>query len=131
MSMIAEAVEKKKSGRYNCAQSVLCTYCGATTLDESQALSIAAAFGTGMGCVEGTCGALVGAGMVLGFSLPDRVASMKAMSRVMNSFKERNGSTVCRELKGIGTGMPLRACNDCVADAAGFLERELELIANK
>ncbi len=31
-----------------------------------------------------------------------------------------------RELKGIGTGCPLRQCEDCVADAAEFLEEALQ-----
>ena len=38
----------------------------------------------------------------------------------MEQFEQRNGASICRQLKGIDTGTPLRACNDCVADAAEF-----------
>ncbi len=124
-SGIVRAVELKRSGKYNCAQAVLCAYAGAAGIDEPTAMAMAASFGTGMGNLQGTCGALVGAGMVLGMVHRDRVASMKAMARVMTKFQERNTTVVCHELKGLATRCPLRACNDCVADAAEFLESEL------
>lgn len=125
-SKVAEAVARKASGRYNCAQAVACTYCEGTGLDEETLRDVAHAFGTGMGCMEGTCGALVGAGVVLSLRRRNRAAAMKGMRVLMERFAQRNGATLCRELKGIGTGCPLRECNDCVADAAGMLE---ELIA--
>ena len=40
-------------------------------------------------------------------------------------FRERNGPTQCKLLKGVGTGKPLRDCPDCVADASEFLEEFL------
>ena len=125
---VSQAVEKKKSGRYNCAQSVACTYCDLAGLDEETMYAVAGAFGAGMGNMEGTCGALSGAGMVLGGRLHDRAAAMKAMRRVMTKFGERNGATVCKLLKGNGSGCALRACDDCVADAAEFVEDELNAV---
>ncbi|MBR1782997.1 MAG: C_GCAxxG_C_C family protein [Bacteroidales bacterium] len=41
----------------NCAQAVVCTYCDLVGLPEETALDIAGAYGTGMGNMEGTCGA--------------------------------------------------------------------------
>lgn len=125
MSRVAEAVAKKTGGRYNCAQAVACTYSDVVGLDEETVGALAAGFGAGMGCGEGTCGALSGAGLVLGACLKDRAQAMMAMKSLMQQFKARNGATVCRELKGAGTGQVLRACNDCVADAAEFLETVL------
>lgn len=122
MSRVNEAVAKKSDGRYNCAQAVACTYSDALGLDEDTVRALTAGFGAGMGCGEGTCGALVGAGVVLSGCLKDRSQAMMAMKSLMQQFKARNGATVCRELKGAGTGQVLRACNDCVADAAEFLE---------
>ena len=119
------AAEKKRSGKYNCAQAVVHTYADITGIDESLAMNMANAFGGGMGNMEGTCGALVGAGIVLGLAKKDRIASMKAMKRVMEKFKTRNCATQCKLLKGVGTGKVLRECPDCVADAAEFLEEEL------
>lgn len=126
MNRIEIARERKLSGRWNCAQAVSCTYCDAAGVDESTMLTMAAAFGSGMGCLEGTCGAIVGAGLVLGaHHNADRAEAMKALKRIIREFHARNGASICKELKGIATGKPLRECADCVADAAEFLEKEL------
>lgn len=119
------AAEKKQCGKYNCAQAVICTYCDIAGIDETTAQNIGNAFAAGMGNMEGTCGAIVGAGVVLGLAKKDRVAAAKAMRQIMNKFAERNGATQCKVLKGIETGKILRECPDCVADAAEFLEEEL------
>ena len=113
-------VEKKQRG-LNCAQAVLCTYADIAGIDEETSLRLAAPFGAGMGNMEGTCGAIVGAGLVLGLS----GASTKQMRQIMNKFQERNGATQCKLLKGVGTEKALRECSDCVADAAEFLEEQI------
>lgn len=117
------AVAKKQSG-YNCAQAVLCTYADIAGIDEETATRLAAPFGAGMGNMEGTCGAITGAGLVLG--LTSERPSMKQMRQIMNKFQERNGATQCKLLKGVGTGEVLRECSDCVADAAEFLEEQID-----
>ncbi len=119
------AAEKKRCNSHNCAQAVICTYCDLFGLPESVALDIAGAYGTGMGNMEGTCGALVGAGMVVGLTSKDRVLARARMKEVMTKFQERNGATTCKGLKGIGTGKKLRDCPDCVQDACEFLEEYL------
>lgn len=116
------AAEKKRCGTHNCAQAVVSTYCDLVWLDASAAMDIAGAFGTGMGNMEGTCGAIVGAGMVIGLATRDRKLSREKMGLLMSRFKESNGATVCRLLKGAGTGAPLRDCPGCVADACTILE---------
>ena len=126
-SKVNAAVALKATGRYNCAQAVACTYCDEAGCAHDRMYDTTNAFGVGMGNMEGTCGALVGAGVVLGLKLADRTASMKAMRRIMTRFAERNGTTVSHELKGVQSGCPRRACHDCVADAAEFLEEELGL----
>ena len=79
-----------------------------------------------MGNMEGTCGALVGAGLVLGLVNKDKVKSMKQMRQIMTRFQERNGATQCKLLKGVGTKNVLRECPLCVADAAEFLEELIQ-----
>lgn len=116
------AVEKKHCG-LNCAQAVLCTYADIAGIDEETAIRLAAPFGAGMGNMEGTCGAITGAGLVLG--LASKGPSTKQMRQIMNKFQERNGATQCKLLKGVGTGKVLRECYDCVADAAEFLEEQI------
>ena len=115
-------VEKKHCG-LNCAQAVLCTYADLAGIDEETAIRLAAPFGAGMGNMEGTCGAITGAGLVLG--LVNKGPATKQMRQIMNKFQERNGATQCKLLKGVGTGKVLRECSDCVADAAEFLEEEI------
>ena len=116
------AVEKKHCG-LNCAQAVLCAYADIAGIDEETAIRLAAPFGAGMGNMEGTCGAITGAGLVLG--LASKGPSTKQMRQIMNKFQERNGATQCKLLKGVGTGKVLRECSDCVADAAEFLEEQI------
>ena len=116
------AVEKKHCG-LNCAQAVLCAYVDLAGIDEETAIRLAAPFGAGMGNMEGTCGAITGAGLVLG--LVSKGPATKQMRQIMNKFQERNGATQCKLLKGVGTGKVLRECSDCVADAAEFLEEEI------
>ncbi len=116
------AAEKKRCNSHNCAQAVVCTYCDLVGLPEQTALDIAGAYGTGMGNMEGTCGAVVGAGMIIGLATKDRNLSRARMAQLMTRFQERNGATRCRLLKGIDNGKVLRDCQDCVADASEFLE---------
>ena len=60
------ASQKKRCGSHNCAQAILHTYADIAGIDEELAMNIANAFGAGMGNMEGTCGGLVGADLVLG-----------------------------------------------------------------
>lgn len=125
------AAEKKRCGSHNCTQAVVCTYHDYTGMDEETLKNVGNAFATGMGNMEGTCGALVGAGVVLGLATKDKAKSVKAMRQIMTQFQQRNGATQCKLLKGVGTGKILRECPLCVADAAEFLEGQLEKLTNQ
>lgn len=129
-SLIADALGRKVSGHYNCAQAVACAFAERVGADEAVMLRIAQPFGAGMGGMQGTCGALVGAGLVIGMCAKERPAAMKAMKRIVDKFQQRNGCTICRDLKGIDTKVVVRECNDCVADAAEFLGEELDALEN-
>ena len=116
-SRIKDAVELKKS--CNCAQAVACTYCDLVGIDRDTMMRLTSGFGLGMGNMEGTCGAITGACVVIGGVIADR------MARLLDKFQQRNGATICKQLKGRETGRILRACPDCVADASEFLEEIL------
>ena len=120
------ATEKLNCGTHNCAQAVICTYADLIGIDEETSYNLGNAFGSGMGNMEGTCGALVGAGIVLGLATKDRAAARKGMRQIMTQFQQSNGATQFKMLKGVGTGAVLRECAGCVADAARFLEEQLE-----
>ena len=125
------AAEKKRCGAHNCTQAVVCTYHVYTGMDEATLKHIGNAFAAGMGNMEGTCGALIGAGVVLGLATKDKAKSVKAMRQIMTQFQQRNGATQCKLLKGVGTGKILRECPLCVADAAEFLEGQLEKLTEQ
>lgn len=120
------AAEKKRCGSHNCTQSVLCTYCDLTGLDEENIKHAGNCFAAGMGNGEGICGSIVGAGIVYGLAVRDRAKAVKGMRQIMEKFQERNGATRCKLLKGVGTGVVLRECPMCVSDASKFLEELLE-----
>ena len=40
-------------------------------------------------------------------------------------FKEKNGSYLCRELKGVETGKVLCSCPQCIMDAVALTEAYL------
>lgn len=119
---VQEAVNKKKCGGYNCAQAVACTYCDLAGMDEETMRNATQAFAVGMGAMEATCGAIIGAGVVLGLINENQKKSFVDAKNIISKFKEQNGTVICKELKGIDTGVVRRDCNDCVMDAARLLE---------
>ena len=70
--VMGENVERKelaiqlKHNRHNCCQAVLGAFADEVSLSEDALRQLGAAFGGGMGRMEGTCGALVAAEMLLG-----------------------------------------------------------------
>lgn len=132
---------------YNCAQSVLLAFEDVTGLDRKTAAALSSSFGGGLGRMREVCGAVSGAGMVLGivygYSDPeDRDAKKAHYRRVQDfcaRFKEKNGSIVCRELlsgTGASTGgnpeerteeyYKKRPCPMLVRHAAEILDKMLE-----
>ena len=121
--------EKHKSG-YNCAQAVACAYCDLFGMDEETEFKACEAFGAGMGGMEGTCGAVTAACVIAGAKNStvemggpgSKGATYKISKEIVRRFKEESGSVICKELKGVETGTPAKACPDCVKDAARILE---------
>lgn len=121
--LMREYAVRLKHGGCNCCQALLCAYARAVGQPEALMKRVGAAFGGGMGGMEGTCGALVAAGVLLGL-VKYRDASISRDARALQqAFAERCGATVCRVLKGVGTGVALCGCDDCVRNASDiFLE---------
>ena len=105
------ALRKKEM---NCCQAVLVAFADEAGRSEEDLLRLG--FGSGMGTMEGTCGALVGAIMVSSL-LSEKGAAMAASRAIMPRFKELCGATICRDLKGIDTGKVLCSCENCVRNA--------------
>lgn len=73
------AAEKKRCGSHNCTQAVLCTYHDFAGMEEETIKNAGNAFAAGMGNMEETCGAIVGAGIILGLATQDKAKSVKGM----------------------------------------------------
>ncbi len=111
----AEEAAKLKQSSCNCCQAVLAVLADQTGLDEEQLLALGSGFGSGMGNMEATCGALVGAAMAGGLKIRTRTSVYSR--RMSELFAQRCGATHCGELKGRGTGKMLCSCEDCVRNA--------------
>ena len=111
--------------KMNCCQAVLVAFADKLGRSEDELLRLGSGFGSGMGTMEGTCGALVGAVMVSSL-LSEKGGAMKNSRAIMPRFKELCGATVCRELKGVGTGKVLCSCEDCVRHAVRAASEALE-----
>lgn len=131
-SRVQKAVDLREKHGYNCAQAILCAYADLYGLDEQTAYHIAEAFGTGMGGMGDTCGAVSAAFMLLGMKSKNgigdktgRAALYKDVRELAAAFKAEAGSTICRELKG-QTGLPVYPCAKCIETAAKLFEAELK-----
>ena len=110
----ARAVELKAG--CNCAQAVALAFADVLPLDAATRLKLAAGYGAGMGCMEATCGALVGAVMAAGL-LTDGQGTGRMARATLAGFQDRCGATICKDLKGIETGTVLCPCTECVRNA--------------
>ncbi|MBQ7219551.1 MAG: C_GCAxxG_C_C family protein [Synergistaceae bacterium] len=123
-----KAVElKNRTGdsHYNCAQAVACVFAEEAGLSDETLRKLGAGFGLGMGTMEATCGALCGAQMILGMMKYQGKPIRKDAAELYKAFTEKCGGSICRELKGAGTGKVLCSCDDCVRNAVEILEERV------
>ena len=107
----------RRKSEMNCCQAVLVAFADKLGKGEDELLRLGSGFDSGMGTMEGTCGALVGAIMASSLLSPAGEA-MKNSRAIMPKFKELcGGATICHDLKGIGSGKVLCSCEDCVRNA--------------
>ena len=120
------AAELKCSGACNCTQAVTKVLADQTTLAEEQLLQVSSGFAAGMGNMEATCGAVIGAAMIVGLKTEGKGAVVAA-KRIQEEFKRRCGALKCRDLKTITDGGPLCSCEDCVRNAVTIYGEVMEL----
>ena len=106
----------------NCAQSVACAFASECGKDEETLMKVSEAFGLGCGGMQGICGALSGALMVAGMKYADgnveapktKKTTYGVAKKMCEDFKEKCGSLICAELKGVESGKPLIPCPECI-----------------
>ena len=110
----------------NCCQAVLLAYEDQLPLDKDALLALGSTFGSGMGGMMGTCGALVGAEMVLGMKANQKGGMNRYSRELFSGFEEKCGASRCIDIKGVMTGHILCSCEDCVRHAIELAENNLE-----
>ena len=153
------AVERKHRLGCNCCQAVLLAFApeigqrwcgdgknsgegGAAGLLQDEGLedalmALGSGIGAGMGGMDATCGALVGAGMVVGLlngnAAADGEDARSTMPTVLKTrrlcaeFKEKVGALRCADIKGVQTKKVLCSCDNCVRYAIQFAEKYIDL----
>ena len=107
----AQAAQYKATGACNCTQAVIKVFEDKISTDEKELMELTAGFAAGMGSLESTCGALIGAVLTEGKGTP------RFSREILQKFSEKSGATICKELKGAETGKVLCECPECVRNA--------------
>ena len=136
------AVEKFLEG-FNCAQSVLYSFCDDLHFEKNTALKISCGFGAGMGLQGEVCGAVTGGIMVLGTKYgrgeQDEQTAMYVTyaktSELMSQFNKRHGTCICRKLidgcdlttkegqkQFMEKDLLIKSCKPCVQSVVEILE---------
>ena len=121
--------------KYNCCQAVVCCFADEVGANKEILFKASEAFGMGMGCMEGTCGALSAGVILAGYKNSDgnlkdpatKADTYKLSTEMIKRFQEKTGGTVCRDLKGIETGKMLCSCPDCIRCGVEVIEEVLGL----
>jgi C_GCAxxG_C_C family probable redox protein len=138
------ALEYFKNG-YNCSQAVFSAFAPEFGLDDDLSLKIACGFGSGIGGLQETCGAVTGACMAIGLKCGRGKSGDNAMKEntyrkiieFTNNFKQAHGTIKCRDLIRVDistqdglkrareNGIFTTLCAKYVRDAAEILEKIL------
>ena len=113
MNRTEKALSYYSSG-FNCAQSVIATFSDLMGIDEETALRLSSGFGGGMGRMQGTCGAVTGAFMVIGYLRGKYKQGDDEAKEITNhliqefakEFAEEHGSINCKALINFDLNTP-------------------------
>ena len=92
----AKAADLKAAGACNCSQAVVKVFEDKLSLDDETLMKLTSGYAAGMGCLEATCGALIGAVMTAGVLRRSRNASLFQRNPCKVSAKMR-----CNDLQGV------------------------------
>ena len=126
-----------------CAQSVALAFQDKVDLEEIQIKKVASSFGSGMGKLQMTCGALTGAYMVMGFLFPlandksEKERQYASVQELARRFEKVHGSIYCRKLLNcdfnshegeqffLENDLKNRVCSRCIRTSISILEEML------
>lgn len=127
--LAAKAVALRAERKFNCAQAVACALADEVGADFETCYRLSEGFGGGMGTHTETCGAISGAVIALSqlnsggteVSGTTKTATYQLVRTVVEGFQEMNGTTICRELKGVDNPEGMRrSCPGCIEDAVNL-----------
>lgn len=110
------AASLKRQGKCNCCQAVVTALSDETGLPLETLMQLTSGFAVGMGTMQNSCGALVGAALAAGMKAKG-AASIRFTRQISDNFASRCGAIICKDLKGIETGRMLCPCDECVKNA--------------
>ncbi len=107
-SRVEQAVQTFESG-YGCAQSVFATYADLFGIDRETALKLASPMGGGIGRMREVCGTVSSMALLAGLKEGNidpsdeegRERIYLLVRKMSDSFREENGTIICRELLGL------------------------------
>ena len=119
---------------YSCSQSVAVACADMVDVPKEFLFKATESFGAGMGTGEGVCGALTGGLLIAGLknstgnlvTPKSKSATMKISKAMMNSFREKCGAIICRELKGVDSGKMICSCPECIMHGVEVVEENLK-----
>lgn len=116
-----------KAAGNNCAQCVMMSFNDVTGLPDELAARLAGALGGGVGGLRQTCGAVTTMAIVTGtryFHTPaDKAPTYARVRTLADEFKQKNGSTICAELKADTSTR--KTCMEYIEDAITILHNHL------
>lgn len=107
-SRVDKAVQTFESG-YGCAQSVFATYADLFGIDKETALKLSSPMGGGIGRMREVCGTVSAMALLAGLKEGNidptdeegREKIYLLVREMSDSFREENGTIICRELLGL------------------------------
>ena len=119
---------------YSCSQSVAVACADLVDVPKEILFKATEGFGAGMGTMDGVCGALTGGLLIAGLknstgnlvTPKSKAATMKISKAMMNSFREKCGAIICRELKGVDSGKMICSCPECIMHGVEVVEENLK-----
>ncbi len=145
MSEASEKAVQCFTDGFSCSQAVLSSCCERFGLDKELAYKVAGAFGGGMGHIDGACGAVTGALMLIGLKYgkykkedaESKDRTYAAVKRYVDAFKAKYGSIDCTDLikfdisvqsgllKAREAGVFKSVCPGLVKESVELVEKEL------